>query len=56
MLISSFLFLLNWHDPPCMKNGIYNLEYTDFRNRKQGKKYTFLFIFTPLRLEEATSY
>jgi kynurenine formamidase len=42
------------HENVILKNGIYNLEYMDFRNMEQEKKYTFLFIFTPLRLKGAT--
>ena len=43
------------HENLILKNGIFNLEYLNFGTFPSAdKKYTFLFIFTPLRLKGAT--
>jgi Putative cyclase len=46
-------FLL--HENLILKNGIFNLEFMDFETfPADHRKYTFLFIFTPLKLKGAT--
>jgi kynurenine formamidase len=42
------------HEDLILKNGINNMEYMDFKDMEQEKRYIFLFIFTPLRLKGAT--
>jgi hypothetical protein len=43
------------HENLIVKNGIFNLEFMSFETLPaENKKYTFLFIFTPLRLRGAT--
>jgi kynurenine formamidase len=46
-------FLL--HENLILKNGIFNLEFMNFETLpSENKKYTFMFIFTPLKLKGAT--
>jgi len=43
------------HENLILENGIFNLEFMNFESLPaDNKKYTFLFIFTPLRLKGAT--
>jgi len=42
------------HGEATLKNGIFNLEFMDFGTLQSEKTYTFLFVFTPLRLKGAT--
>jgi kynurenine formamidase len=43
------------HENLIVKNGIFNLEFMNFETLpSENKKYTFMFIFTPLRLRGAT--
>jgi len=42
------------HTRLIMENGIFNLEFMNFKATENEKVYTFLFLFTPLRLKGAT--
>jgi hypothetical protein len=46
--------VFNVHTELTMKQGVFNLEWMNFKDMSEDKAYQFLFIFTPIRFKGAT--